>query len=240
MKLLLIGYGKMGKAIDRLATEKGHEIVGRIDDANPELLETIDANLIDVAIEFSRPEAALKNITTCLNRGIKIISGTTGWLDNFEDVKRLCESKKGTFLYASNFSLGVNLFFALNKMLSKLMAGHEHYEPSMVEIHHVQKLDAPSGTAITLAEGLLEHSKKKNQWVNKNSNQENQLVIISEREGTVPGTHSVTYRSQMDEIEIKHTAHTRDSFALGAILVAEWIDKKSGFLTMEDFIKIGD
>lgn len=240
MKLLLIGYGKMGKAIDRLATQKGHEIAGRIDDSNPELLNTIDTALVDVAIEFSRPEAALQNITTCLNRGIKIISGTTGWLDHFEEVKSLCESKKGTFLYASNFSLGVNLFFALNKMLAKMMSAHTHYEPSMVEIHHTQKLDAPSGTAITLAEGLIDHSQVKNEWVNERSDKESQLEIISERQGSVPGTHSVTYKSEMDEIEIKHTAHTRDSFALGAILVAEWIDQKSGFLTMEDFIKIGE
>lgn len=226
----------MGKAIDRLATEKGHEIVGRIDDTNPDLLNTIDPAAVDVAIEFSRPEVAFQNISTCLSRDIRIISGTTGWLDNFKEIKSLCESNNGTFLYASNFSLGVNLFFALNKMLAKMMSSYAHYEPSMVEIHHTQKLDAPSGTAITLAEGLIENNPLKNEWINEKSNKKNQLEIISERIGSVPGTHSVTYQSEMDEIEIKHTAHTRDSFALGAIIVAEWIQRKKGFLTMEDFI----
>ena len=228
----------MGKAIDRIATEKGHTIVGRIDETNPELLKTINPSDVDVAIEFSRPEAAFKNISTCLDRGIKMISGTTGWLDRISEVKNICAGNNGTFLYASNFSLGVNLFFAINKTLAKLMAGYEQYEPTLTEIHHTQKLDAPSGTAITLAEGVIEHHPKKEKWVNESSTNEKSLSILSERIDEVPGTHSVTYDSEMDTIEIKHTAHTRDSFALGAVLVAEWITKKEGWLTMEDFISI--
>lgn len=238
MKILLIGYGKMGKAIDRLASEKGHEIAGRIDDSNPELLRDIDVDQVDVAIEFSRPEAAYDNIKTCLERGIKVICGTTGWLDKFDEVKSLCEAQNGTFLYTSNFSLGVNLFFALNRSLAKLMAGYEQYLPSLTEIHHTQKLDAPSGTAITLAEGVMEQYPEKQKWVNEKTDDQGSLSILSERTGEVPGTHTVSYESEMDTIEIKHTAHTRDSFALGAVLVAEWIADKNGWLTMEDFIRI--
>ncbi len=238
MKILLIGYGKMGKAIERLSLERGHEIVGRINDENQDLLKTIDVSSIDVAIEFSSPNAAYENIKTCLERGIKIISGTTGWLDQYEEIKEIVEKKNGTFLYASNFSLGVNLFFTINKFLAQLMNPHDQYKPEMEEIHHTQKLDAPSGTAITLAEGLIENHSLKNKWVNESSDKEEDLSILSKRIGSVPGTHSVTYKSPMDEIEIKHTAHTRDSFALGAILVGEWIQNKSGFLSIEDFIQI--
>ncbi|MGB3468108.1 MAG: 4-hydroxy-tetrahydrodipicolinate reductase [Cyclobacteriaceae bacterium] len=238
MKILLIGYGKMGKAIDRLATQKGHEIVGKIDDTNPDLLQTIDTATVDVAIEFSRPDAAFHNISTCLKRGIKIISGTTGWLEKYEEIKSLCQANKGTFLYASNFSLGVNLFFALNKTLSKLMAGYGQYEPSLVEIHHTQKLDAPSGTAITLAESIIDNHPEKTKWVNEHSDKQDTITILSERTDQVPGTHTVSYDSEMDSIEIRHTAHTRDSFALGAVVVAEWINDKKGWLTMEDFINI--
>ena len=238
MKILLIGYGKMGKAIERLATARGHEIVGRVDDTNPDLLHTIPVSEVDIAIEFTRPEAAFENISTCLKRGIKVISGTTGWLDRFDEVKAQISATNGTFLYASNFSLGVNLFFALNKKLSKLMADYELYEPTMEEIHHTQKLDAPSGTAITLAEGLMEQFTSKKQWVNEESDNIEDLSIISKRIDKVPGTHSVTWHSEMDEITIQHTAHTRDSFAIGAILVANWIKDQVGFFTMEDFMCI--
>ena len=239
MKILLIGYGKMGKAIERLATERGHEVVGKIDDSNPELLLNIPVERVDVAIEFTRPEAAFKNITTCLERGIKVISGTTGWLDRFDEIREKTGTHNGTFLYASNFSLGVNLFFALNKQLAQLMAGYDLYKPMMEEIHHTQKLDAPSGTAITLAEGLIANHPGKKQWVNEASEQPEALSIISKRIDKVPGTHSVTYQSDMDEIKIEHTAHTRDSFAVGAIVVADWIKDKVGFLTIEDFLRIG-
>lgn len=239
MKILLIGYGKMGKAIERLATARGHEVVGKIDDTNPALLQHIDVNEVDVAIEFTRPEAAYQNISTCLERGIKVISGTTGWLDRFDEIKAQTQQHNGTFLYASNFSLGVNLFFALNKQLAKLMAGYEDYQPTMEEIHHTQKLDAPSGTAITLAEGLIAHYPDKDQWVNEDNKKASDLSIISKRIDKVPGTHSVTYQSEMDEIMIQHTAHTRDSFAVGAIVVADWIKDQKGFLTMDDFLRIG-
>ncbi|MEL7148819.1 MAG: dihydrodipicolinate reductase C-terminal domain-containing protein, partial [Bacteroidota bacterium] len=198
MKILLIGYGKMGKAIERLATARGHEIVGKIDDSNPELLQNIAVEQVDVAIEFTRPEAAFTNISTCLQRGIKVISGTTGWLDRFDEIKELVEKHHSTFLYASNFSLGVNLFFALNKQLARLMASYDSYQPVMEEIHHTQKLDAPSGTAITLAEGLIEKYPGKTKWVNESSDKPEALPIISKRIDKVPGTHSVTYHSEMD------------------------------------------
>ncbi len=238
MKILLIGYGKMGQAIERLAKERGHEIAGTIDVSNLDELKSIDPLTVDVAIEFTRPESAFENLKVCMERGIKVISGTTGWLENLDQIEALCQSQNGTFMYASNYSLGVNLFFKLNEYLSRLMNAHHQYNPTMTETHHIHKLDAPSGTAITLAEGLMKHSNIKSNWVNQKTEKSNELEIISLREGEVPGTHVVTYSTPMDEIEIKHTAHTRDSFALGAVIVAEWIADKAGVLTMDDFLQI--
>ncbi len=238
MKILLIGYGKMGKAIERLATERGHEIVGKIDVENINQLADVDANEIDVAIEFTRPESAFNNLKICMEKGIKVISGTTGWLDQLEELVTLCKEQNGTFLYASNYSLGVNLFFELNKRLARLMNPHKQYQPVMEEIHHTHKLDSPSGTAITLAEGIIENFDQKSRWVNQPKSSEEELEIISYREGEVPGTHTVIYKSEMDDIEIKHTAHTRDSFALGAVIVAEWVKDHQGILTMQDFLQL--
>ncbi len=238
MKILLIGYGRMGQAIERLATERGHQIVGKIDVQNMAELSNVDASEVDVAIEFTRPESAFNNLKICVEKGIKVISGTTGWLDQFDELVELCKQNDGTFLYASNYSLGVNLFFELNRRLARMMNPHKSYEPIMEEIHHTHKLDSPSGTAITLAEGVIDNNDLKKSWVNETKNNDEELEIISFREGEVPGTHTVKYKSEMDEIEIKHTAHTRDSFALGAVVVAEWVSNQKGILTMQDFLQL--
>jgi 4-hydroxy-tetrahydrodipicolinate reductase len=234
MKILLVGYGKMGKTIERIAVERGHQIVGRIDVDNKHELENATA---DVAIEFSHPDAALENIKKCLIRKIPVVCGTTGWLGKKAEVEKLTQETNGTFFYASNYSLGVNLFFKLNEHLAKLMKKLDSYDVSMEEIHHTEKKDAPSGTAITLAEGVLKNYDRKKSWVNADVKDQSQLAIKSFRIGTVPGTHLVKYTSLMDDIEIKHTAHTREAFALGAVTVAEWLKDKKGTLNMDDFLK---
>lgn len=233
MKIALFGYGKMGKKIEQLATDRGHEVVAKID------LDSDAVNLSEaqVAIDFSAPEAAFGNISKCLQQGIPVISGTTGWLQDFDKAVSLCKKESGAFLYASNFSLGVNVFFALNRFLATKMSGLKQYETSLEETHHTQKLDAPSGTAITLAEGIIAESDY-DSWsldaVNKS-----ELNITSKRIGEVPGTHIVRYESEVDGIEIKHTAHNRSGFALGAIIAAEWIIGKTGVFTMSDVLKLG-
>ena len=235
MQILLVGYGKMGKTIERIAIERGHQITGRIDVDNQQDLDNAKA---DVAIEFSHPDAAFENIKKCLTKNIPVVCGTTGWLSKKAEIERLTKENNGTFFYASNYSLGVNLFFKLNEHLAKLMKTFNVYDVSMEEIHHTEKKDAPSGTAITLAEGVLKHVERKKQWVNSESKNSEDLGIKSFRIGTVPGTHTIKYTSLMDDIEIKHTAHTRESFAVGAVMVAEWIKDKKGVLNMDDFLKL--
>jgi 4-hydroxy-tetrahydrodipicolinate reductase len=234
MKIILLGYGKMGKTIERIALERGHTISARIDVGNQHELDTASG---DVAIEFSHPDAAFNNIAKCLKRNIPVVCGTTGWLDRRAEVESLCSTSNGAFFYASNFSLGVNIFFKLNEFLAKLMSTASSYNISMEEIHHTEKKDAPSGTAITLAEGILKYTPTKTRWINAASGGDTEIPIKSLRIGQVPGTHTVVYASAIDDIEIKHTAHSRDGFALGAVLVGEWIQGKKGVLNMDDFLK---
>jgi 4-hydroxy-tetrahydrodipicolinate reductase len=234
MKLLLVGYGKMGKTIERIALERGHEIAGRIDIDN---LHDLDTVVADVAIEFSHPDAAFNNISRCLSRKIPVVCGTTGWLERKPEVETLTKKNNSTFFYASNYSLGVNIFFKLNEYLARMMSGFKNYDITMDEVHHTEKKDAPSGTAITLAEGVLKHTVHKKSWVNADSAKPEELSIKSFRIDQVPGTHVVKYSSLIDDIEIKHIAHTREGFALGAVMVAEWIRDKKGVLTMDDFLK---
>jgi 4-hydroxy-tetrahydrodipicolinate reductase len=237
MNILLIGYGKMGKTIESLAVKKGHRIAGIIDIHNQEEIKQVEA---DVAIEFSRPEAAYENVLRCIERKLPVVCGTTGWLEKKKEIETLCQQQNGTFFYASNFSVGVNIFFKVNAHLAKLMNGFTDYNVSVDEIHHTQKKDAPSGTAITIAEDILSNLKRKNSWINKTEENSDQLAIFSHRIDPAPGTHSVKYSSLIDDIEIKHTAHTREGFALGAIEVANWIvqEKKQGLLNMDDFLKL--
>lgn len=233
----------MGKAIEGLARDAGHEIILRIDDTNLKELTEENLQKADVAIEFSRPEGAFENIRACLESGLPVVSGTTGWLDRFEEAKVLCRETNGAFLYASNFSIGVNLFFALNRYLAELMAGQEQYDVAMEEIHHTQKLDAPSGTAITLAEAVLQRLRRKEDWVsieegNADNPQSGQtdISITSKRIGRTPGTHVVSYRSDIDTITIRHEAHSREGFARGALRAAEWIVGKQGVFEMKDML----
>ncbi|MGD1891567.1 MAG: 4-hydroxy-tetrahydrodipicolinate reductase [Cyclobacteriaceae bacterium] len=241
MHILLIGYGKMGKTIEQIAVSRNHTIVERIDQHNPDLWSGLQSNLVDVAIEFSQPDAAVANIRQCLERGIPIVSGTTGWLSQREEIEAFCLKQGGTFFYASNFSIGVNLFFRLNEYLAQLISAYSAYEASVEETHHTEKKDAPSGTAISIAEGMLTHLPLK-EWflqTSETTEEKEKLPIRAYREVQVPGTHVVRYQSEEDTIEIKHTAHSRQGFALGAVLVAEWIvqHQKTGVLTMNDFLK---
>ena len=213
MNIAIIGYGKMGKTIKQLAIAKGHQIKLIIDHENANELNVENLKNIDVAIEFSRPESAFLNIKTCINSNTPVVSGTTGWLDKMEEIRLLCIEKEGAFLYASNFSIGVNIFFEINRQLAKMMNNFPDYQVSIEEIHHTQKLDAPSGTAITLAEGILSKIERKKAWLNEPTNEENKLSIISKRIDEVPGTHSISYESAIDTIDIKHTAHSRLGFA---------------------------
>lgn len=232
MKIALLGYGRMGKAIEKVALERGHDIVIRKD------LEplAVDLGLAEVAIDFSHPSAAYDNIVECINAGVPVVSGTTGWLDRYEEAKARCIEKKGAFLYASNFSIGVNLFFNLNAYLARMMANLKDYKVSMEEVHHVHKLDAPSGTAISLAQDILDNSDKE-KW-SLEAESEKDLFIKVKREGEVPGTHLVKYESEVDSIEIRHTAHNRTGFALGAVVAAEWILNKKGVFKMSDVLDL--
>ena len=238
MKIGLYGYGKMGKTIERLAKERGHEIILKIGTENADSITAGDLNKADVIIEFTRPELAVSHITNCFEAGVPIIVGTTGWYDSYPEIKNTCEAKNGALLAATNFSVGVNLFFELNKRLAQLMQPHSSYNVSVEEIHHTQKLDAPSGTAITITEGIIENYPNKNQWVIDQSPKENDIEIIAKRLPDVPGTHEVNYTSVIDDISIKHTAHNRDGFALGAIIAAEFIKDKHGIFTMNDVLKL--
>jgi len=233
MKIALLGYGKMGKEIEKIALERGHEIVlKKTENENYDGLESAN-----VAIDFSIPTAAVPNITTCFNYNIPVVSGTTGWLEHYNSITDLCKEKDGAFLYGSNFSVGVNLFFELNSYLAKLMANIKEYNVSMEEIHHTQKLDAPSGTAITLAQGVINETSYTD-WTMESPNN-GEIFIDAKRIEDVPGTHSVFYKSMVDEIEIKHTAHSRQGFALGAVLAAEWICGKKGIFSMKDVLNLG-
>ena len=236
MKIAIIGYGKMGKAIEEIAISKGHEIVLKIDLSNTSDFTKENVQKANVAIEFTGPDTAFENISSCFEWGVPVISGSTGWLANFEKAKKLCEEKKGCLIYASNFSIGVNLFFEINKQVAALMEPYENYDVSMTETHHTEKKDAPSGTAISLAEQILAKIGRKNKWVNEASNEASDLIIRSERIDPAPGTHSVTYASPIDSIEITHTAHTRKGFAGGAVLAAEFANQKIGIFTMKDVL----
>jgi 4-hydroxy-tetrahydrodipicolinate reductase len=236
MKIGLLGYGKMGKAIEKIALERGHEIVLKINAANQNSLNSKSFNQVDVAIEFSLPNTAQHNIEQALHTNTPVVCGTTGWLNNLNEVHHLCTNKNSAFLYASNFSLGVNLFFELNKKLAKLMANHPAYEASIKEIHHSQKIDAPSGTAISLANQIITTTKQKDQWVLNTSEFKNELTIEALRENGVPGTHRVNYQSETDTLSIKHVAHSRNGFALGAVVAAEWILNKKGIFSMKDVL----
>lgn len=238
MKLALIGYGKMGKEIEKIALDRGHEIVLKIDITNPEDLTITNLQKADVAIEFTTPASATANYKLCFEAGIPVVSGTTGWLEKQAEVHELCKNLNGTFFYTSNFSLGVNIFFALNKKLAELIAGHSEYTVEIKEIHHTQKLDAPSGTAITLAEGIIGNIPNKKSWVNRSTGLNDEIGIISEREGQVPGTHIIHYDSEVDFIEITHCAKNRKGLAFGVVLAAEYSLGKKGILSMNNLLNI--
>ena len=234
MRVAIIGYGKMGKEIEKILNQRKH-IISHILNSGEDL-SLLKSGATDVAIEFSHPESAFNNIHHCISEGIPIISGTTGWLDKKEAIDALCMTKEGAFLYASNFSIGVNLFFELNKRLASLMAPYDEYQARIHEIHHTSKKDAPSGTAITLAEGLIEQHHQYNKWELDLDNSHNTLPITAERIKDVPGTHIIKYESDIDEITIKHVAKSRKGFALGAVLAAEWIIDKKGIFSMNDVL----
>ena len=236
MKLALIGYGKMGRAIEEIAVSKGHEVVLKIDMDNQDDFTAENLSKADVAIEFTGPHSAVANLKKLFDAGIAVVSGSTGWLDKWEEVKNYCEARNGAFIYASNFSIGVNLFFELNSYLAKLMSNHPSYDVSLEEIHHTQKKDAPSGTAITLAEQVMEHVETKKQWVNESTGNKEDLFIASKRIDPAPGTHSINYHSGIDDIEIIHTAHNRKGFAGGAVAAAEFLAGKKGIFTMKNVL----
>jgi len=236
MKIALFGYGKMGKEIEQIALKRGHEIVLKIREN-----EKYDISKADIGIDFSVPNAALHNIISCFKNNIPVISGTTGWLDDFDKALTVCKENKGSFIYASNFSIGVNLFFELNKSLAKMMNPHKDYSLDVEEIHHTKKLDTPSGTAISIAEQIIKNSSKSNWELIENSAKldSNSVPISAKRILDTPGTHKVSYKSEIDSIEIKHIANNRKGFALGAIIAAEWLIKKNGIYTMKDVLNIG-
>ncbi len=238
MNIALIGYGKMGKAIEEIAIGRGHKIVLKVSIDNTEDNTIDNIRKADVAIEFTGPDSAFENINRCFEAGVPVVSGSTGWVDRYEEAVWNCKEQNAALLYASNFSIGVNIFFEINKRLAQLMATQKEYEVSMEETHHTQKLDAPSGTAITLAEQILAVNPFKNEWVNKPSEKKNDLVIISKREDPAPGTHAIKYHSAVDDIEIIHTAHSRTGFALGAVLAAEFLAGKKGIYKMADVLSL--
>lgn len=238
MRIALLGYGKMGRTIESIALERGHEIVFKVDKDNLDDLEKINRENTDVVIEFSSPVAALENLKFGMQRGWKMVCGTTGWLEHRNEIEDLCIRNNSAFFYSSNYSIGVNLFFKLNKFLAGLIAPYPQYSVFTSEIHHTEKLDSPSGTAITLAEGIIEHNPQKTEWVNNQIPNANQIPIWSSREGKVPGTHTIKYISDVDEIEISHKAFSRAGFALGAVIAAEWLKDKNGVFGMDDLLKI--
>lgn len=238
MRIALIGYGKMGKAIEEIALQREHEIAIKID--QPNLNEFTKENMAkaDVAIEFTSPHTAYDNVKACIEFGIPVVCGSTGWTEKLEEMKNFCADRNGSFIYSSNYSVGVNIFFEVNKKLAALMAPHKEYEVILEETHHTQKKDAPSGTAITLAEQILEQVKRKKRWVNELSDHPEDLEIISQRIDPAPGTHSIKYSSVIDNIEIIHTAHNRQGFATGAVIAAEFLQGKKGFFTMKEVLNL--
>jgi 4-hydroxy-tetrahydrodipicolinate reductase len=240
MNIALIGYGKMGKTIEQVAVSRGHHIKLKIDLNNLDDFNQINFNDIDVAIEFTGPHTAYNNILKCLEYKTPVVCGSTGWLEHISDVENKCKSSNGSFLYASNFSVGVNIFFEVNKKLAQLMEGKNQYDIFIREIHHTQKKDAPSGTAITIAEQILSNNTSKQHWVNDKPSSKEELYIKSERIDPYPGLHEVTYSSEIDEIQIIHNAHSRDGFALGAVLAAEYVANRKGIFTMKDVLGFGN
>lgn len=244
MKIALLGYGKMGKIIEKIALDRKHEIVLKIDYDNQDQLTTENLQKADVAIEFSTPATVLNNIAACFKAGVPIVVGATGWYEKLPELKQQCAEGNNTMLYASNFSVGVNVFFYVNKVLAKMMNHYPYYDVQVEEIHHMQKMDSPSGTAITIAEGIIENLDSKKDWVNvltadgaettSDNLRADDLLIESFRIDSVPGTHTVIFDSEVDSIELKHTAHNRNGFALGAVMAAEWIQGKIGFYTVQD------
>lgn len=234
MKIALVGYGKMGKTIEQIALSRGHEIVSIIDINNPDDFESAAFKSADVAIEFTTPATAFDNYMKCFAANVPVVSGTTGWTARMGEIKEMCEKESKTFFYASNFSIGVNIFFALNKYLAKVMNNFPSYDVRMTEVHHIHKLDAPSGTAITLAEGILENIDRKDRWTLETAEKATDLPIHAIREGEVPGIHEIIYESDVDTISIKHDAKSRAGFALGAVVAAEFTAGKKGFLGMSD------
>ena len=241
MKIALLGYGKMGRIIEQFALDRGHEIVLKIDENSLDLKTTENLQTADVAIDFSTPHSVLGNIESCFAAGLPVVVGTTGWYDKIPEIKAECEQSNNSLLYASNFSVGVNVFFFVNQVLAKIMNRYPQYDVLVEEIHHTQKLDSPSGTAITIAEGILDGLERKNAWVNELVGETEevvtrpeQLLIESHRIEDVPGTHTVVYSSEVDDIEFKHKAHGRAGFALGAVLAAEWLQGKKGFYSVKD------
>lgn len=241
MKILLVGYGKMGKAIEQIAFERGHEIVGKIDKENTPFISNFNSENTDVAIEFTEPKSAFANLEVCLKNGIPVVSGTTGWYERKSEMEKVRKHHKGKLFTASNFSVGVNVFFKVNELLAKMMSNYPEYSVGLEEIHHTQKLDAPSGTAITLAEGILKSFSHKIGWGLREEGKElsdSVIPISAIREDNVPGTHEIVYKSEIDTIEIKHTAHSRQGFALGAVLAAEFLHSKEegGVYGMDDLL----
>ena len=244
MKIALLGYGKMGHIVEQFAIGRNHEIVLTINSSNSDALTHENLNKVDIAIDFSTPYMAMRNIKACFEANLPLVIGTTGWYDYIDEVKNECLSTNQALLYGSNFSIGVNLFFLINKVLANLMNNHPQYDIQVEEIHHTQKIDAPSGTAITIAQDILSQVGRKKVWINnlagtyqEQSYQPNQLLIESHRIEDVPGTHTVIYSSEVDEIALKHTAHNRNGFAIGAILAAEWLQGKTGFFSVADMFK---
>ena len=238
MKIALFGYGKMGKEIEQIAVQRGHSVPLKIDLHNAETFSKEELKQCDAAIEFSTPHTAISNMNKCFDAGVPVVVGTTGWYDKLEEVKNNCSGKNGGLFYASNFSVGVNVFFKVNEFLAKMMNNYPGYKISIEEIHHIHKLDAPSGTAISLANQVIQNNSVKAKWVNAETNKKNELEIISKRENEVPGTHTVRYHSAVDDIEITHKAHSRKGFALGAVLAAEFMKGKKGVFGMDDLMKL--
>jgi 4-hydroxy-tetrahydrodipicolinate reductase len=236
MRIAIVGYGKMGHMIEEVAVQRGHEIVLKINIENTEDFTKDNIAKADVAIEFTGPHTAYENVKKCIDFGIPVVSGSTGWNTKLEEMKGYVKQKGGSFLHTSNFSIGVNIFFEVNKLLAKLMAPHKEYDVVLKEIHHTAKLDAPSGTAVTLADQVLANVPRKVKWVNQETSNADELTIISERIDPAPGTHFVKYTSEIDDIEIIHTAHNRKGFALGAVLAAEYISDKNGIFSMQQVL----
>jgi len=238
MKIALIGYGKMGKAIETVALSRGHEIILKITSSNRNELNPAELSKADVAIEFTNPDSAFQNLVECFTSGTPVVCGSTGWMHQLDEVEKMVKEKDAALLYASNFSVGVNIFFEVNRRLASLISDHPEYSPAILEIHHTAKKDAPSGTAITLAEQIIEEIPGKKKWVDHVSAEPTDIPVLSERTDPAPGTHHVKYSSSVDDIEIIHTAHNREGFAVGAVLAAEYLAGKKGIHTMKDVLKL--